>query len=250
MLSAPHLWSARPTLTPQDILGSKLVGFVDAENNSKITAASGACSAYADIISASSFAQGTAAARPAITTNALTGRQVLRFDGTDDFLDFTGIPTGWPTGANAGEIIAIVTQSALPADTSSRVIVQWGGTTSATSRSLRRGVSGGMNCVQSVVGTGAGSPVFNHTPDFSGNHLARLIVDGTSTYVDQDGAVSAATACVPGTGTTRVRIGGTTAGTPIGFLQGDLSALLITNALLTTAEFNALAVWAGPRVWG
>lgn len=244
----------RPTLTPQTILGSKLVGFIDAEDNSKITNVSNAVSAYADIISAASYAQSVAGSRPAITTNAVTGRQIFRFDGVNDCLEFTGIPTGLPTGATAGEIIAVISQEAdASLDSGTRVIVGWGTTAATGIRVLRRTITAApvTNQLQLQVGDGSVAvSVTQRTPVLSGNHLVRGVIDGSVIYADVDGVDGASSACVPNTGTTRIRIGANTAGTASLFHQGDMSALLFTNAVLTAAEFNAIAVWAGPRIWG
>lgn len=248
-MAAPAI--RRPTATPQEILGSKLVGFVDAEDSTKITNNAGAVEAYADIISAASYAQATAGFRPAIATNAITGRQIFRFDGADDRLEYTGIPTGIPTGANPGEIIAIVTQSALAADTSARAVVAWGGNSALTARRIDRAVSVGVNRCQAIVGNGAaGITIVDPSVDFSGNHLARCVIEATTSRLDVDGIAGTATAVVPSTSTSRFRIGASNNGTANQFWHGDMSVLLFTNAILTAEEFNALAVWGGPRIWG
>lgn len=250
--SGGNLYFARPTATPQDILGANLVGFIDAEDNSRITNVSGAVSAYSDLISSSSYAQGTAASRPSITTNAITGRQIFRFDGVDDYLEFTGIPTGYPTGANAGETIFVGAQSLTVATSStSRTIVIWGAAANTTNRQLRRQTTGARNVVVQRAGNGSTDLVSGDSPgDFFGNSFARGIVTATDIQSDLNAAIGATAACVSSTGSTRLRIGTNNSASPGGFFLGDLSALLVTNAVLTEAQLNAIAVWAGPRVWG
>lgn len=162
------------TATPQDILGAKLVAYVDAENNTQITQAGGFASAYADIINAASYAQATGASQPAVTTNAVTGRQVLRFDGTDDYLAIESIPTGVPTGANPCEMIAIVAQNGSAAST----VAAYG--TASNNGARRLGRPGSGNAFNFFVGEGASIVTAAHPGNFVGNHIVRGVASGTA----------------------------------------------------------------------
>ncbi|MCW5737799.1 MAG: hypothetical protein KIS73_27005 [Enhydrobacter sp.] len=246
---APYL--ARPTATPQDILGATLVGLVDFEDNDQITESSGAISAYADPVNGASYAQASGVAQPVLAANAVTGRQVARFAGAQH-LEIGSIPTGIPTAANPGEVIVICTQAAeYPADTTTKTVVAWGGTAATGNRRVLRATNAGGNGLQFGVGNGSSSILDVHPAlDFFGNRLARGVVSGSAIYADLDGAISAGTACVPNTGTTRLRIGANTAASAGSFFVGDISALLFTNAVLSAVEFDALAVWAGSRIFG
>ncbi|MCW5737992.1 MAG: hypothetical protein KIS73_27975 [Enhydrobacter sp.] len=247
----PHLWVPRPTQSFADILGADLKFFVDAEDDSKITAVSGAVSSYAEAISGVSIDQGTAASRPAIVTGP-AGRQVWRFDGVDDCLERGSIPPGVPTGAAPVTAIFIGFQTLSVASSgTNRSIVTWGtsGLTGATS--LRRSTTGGSNVVQASVGNGTTQIVANSAGDFFGGCIARIIVDGANIYGSLNGAVGAASACVPGVGTARFRVGANTAAAPGANAQIDLSALLIVaSAGLSAATMNALYVAAGQRILG
>ncbi|MCW5737022.1 MAG: hypothetical protein KIS73_23050 [Enhydrobacter sp.] len=247
----PHLWVPRPTATFADILGSDLKFFVDAEDDSKTTAVSGAVSSYAEAISGASIGQSTAASRPAIVTGP-AGRQVWRFDGVDDCLEIAGIPSGVPTGANPFTAIFIGFQTlTVDASGTNRSIVTWGTSGLTGAASLRRATSAGQNIVQASVGNGTTQLVANSAGDFLGASFARIFADGTDIYGALNGLAGAATACVPGLGTTRLRVGANNSNTPGSLAQMDLSAILIVAAAgLSAATMNALHVAAGPRIFG
>src|SRR5690606_10199289 len=102
-------------------------------------------------------------------TTTFNGRPGLTFDGADDFLEYAGVGV-FPASSTAGELWALVSQDALPADTTARYAVGYGGSTSPTGRGLRRGVSGGVNQATALWGVSGGSNAIASAPgDYSGN---------------------------------------------------------------------------------
>lgn len=155
----------------------------------------------------------------------------LRFNGTDDLLSVSGVG-GLPTGATPCEMWALTSQSALAADTGSRTLFGYGGT-STTSRRLRRVVITGTNRGDVISGNGSASnQSIDTTVDFSGRHVLRGRITATEGSISVDGgAFSTPIASVPSTGTTRTRIGCDTAGSPGQLWHGDVHSILVTRAL-------------------
>lgn len=155
----------------------------------------------------------------------------LRFDGSTTLLSVSGVG-GLPTGATPCEMWALTAQSALVADTSSRTLFGYGGT-STTSRRLRRAVISAANRVDIIVGDGSlSNQSIEGTVDFSGRHIVRGRVTATECSVSVDGgAFNTPVASVPSTGTTRTRIGCDTAGSPGQFWNGDVHSILVTRPL-------------------
>jgi len=226
----------------------RTVGFYDAEASVSITDASGFCSSWADLKNpANAVTQGTSAARPQIVAaHALTGRPVLQFDGTDDYLRLTGVP--YPTSGNLS-ILVVGVQDALPADTTARYIATTGQSTS-NGLMLRRAVSGGVNRFQTTTGNGAGGS--NNSSLVAVDFSNRFYAIGRWNSTTQTGKLNGVSS-VPNTATmtgdtTRWSIGCTAASTPAGFWKGALSALIYVVGQMSTEDETNFATWATMRL--
>ena len=214
-------------------LGALLVGWLHAED-----LAAGAVSSWSDRKSGAAFVQATGANQPVASLTSFNGRPGVTFDGSNDQLAYTGIPTGWPTGAAEGEVWVLVSQDALAADATARTAVGYGGVTSATWRAIQRTVSGGVNRARI---SGAGSLVADATVDLSGRHnFAGLFPSGTM-GITVDGGAVATTSVTQATGTTTARLGATSGGTL--FWNGVISEVLVIAGNTDAGQRSSLAAY-------
>lgn len=240
-------WSSMGTFaasswTPAD-LGASLLGWWDAEDSSTLTLSGAAVTTWLDKVAGYSATQSTGSAKPTYSATSFNGRPGITFDGADDTLTVT--PSPFPIGANACELWGLWDQQALVADATGRCSISYGGATATTQRRQQRGV-GGTNLANTLVGNGTVAVQANATGDFSGYHVARSIIGGTSSQTSLDGSVSAAAAVTPATTNNRVRLGAssnTAAGT---FWQGQANSILVT-ATLTEPEAAQLLVYLKAR---
>lgn len=209
-------------------LGASLVAGWDAERADLITGSS--VSSFKDIVAGYDAVQAVGGSQPAYSATSFNGRPGLTFNGTSSELTYAAT-TGLPVGATACEMWALVDQTALVADATIRFIVSWGGTASTNSRALRRTVST-LNRGSTSVGNGSTAVLApTVSVDFSGRHLIRGIVTATDTSAVVDNTIGTTAAVVPATGTTRLRIGASTATSASAFWQGVISCVFITTAL-------------------
>lgn len=217
---------------PYVALAAKLVLAVDWRRDDLVSVSSSPAlaSSVLDVIAAHDFAQASGSLQPGYEPPG-----GLTFDGLDDFLNLPSTPM--PTGANPFYFAAIVDQQALAANTTVRTIASWGSTTDSTRALLQRVVSGGVNRAFLRVGTGSGSVTLTFAGvDFSGVHVVEAWGDGTNIYLCVDGGTPVTAACVPGIGTTRTRLGSSTATLGANFWQGEVFLGHWLNALPTTEE--------------
>lgn len=210
-------------------LGASLLGWWDADHTDLITLVSGNVSSWKDRVAAYDLTQGTSGARPAYSATSFNNKPGVTFDGIDDFLTLAGTP--FPTGANACEMWALLSQAALPADTGARSAFSYGGNAAATRRSLNRVVNTGANRATATAGSGGVSQTAENSADFSSRHVLRAPIGATGFTISVDGVASAETVSVPATGTTVTRIGANTANTAANFHSGVIAAILVTGAL-------------------
>ena len=84
--------------------------------------------------------------------------------------------------------------------------------------------------------------------DFSGRHFARGVFGATASTIQVDGnATITSTSVVPVTGSTRVRIGASSANTAANFWSGSVRDIVVTNPL-SVAQAALMAVWAEQQV--
>ncbi|MCC2649871.1 MAG: hypothetical protein K0R61_56 [Microvirga sp.] len=213
-------------------LGSQLVGFFDFSRY-------GEASTVSDLVSGQAF---TAAGSVALGTG-LNGRRAAILDGTDDCFECVGIPTAWPTGANPATIFAVVNQTALVADTGTRIIAGWGTGAAATTTFLTRVVVSGQNRIRMQTGDNAVGKSSTLTADFSGRKLVIGTSSGTEVAASMDSLTSTPTAVVPAVGTTRTRLfAGSGAGAAT-FFQGDCSYLGVVAGSLSAGNLALLRAW-------
>lgn len=221
--------------TPLD-LGASLLGWWAAEDLSATPVSS-----WVDRIGAYDC---TAAAgeRPAWSATGWNSvAPGVTFDGTANFLTLASQP--FPSGSATASIWGVVDQTALVADTTTRMIASYGGDTAGTQRRLSRRVVTGANVLTSQAAT----TTADATGDFSGRHLARGLYTPTGIYAGLDGNMSVVAAIVPATGTTRFRIGATSAAVAANLFQGAIRHLLVTAAL-TSGQVTQLNAWGASQL--
>ena len=233
-------------------LGALRLAEWDADRAEQLSLESGAVASWAETVAGLAPAQATAANRPLYDSDGWSdGSAVINFDGVSDELAIESQP--FPDGAEPVEIWGIVRQDRVNNGVSA--ITRWfgyGGTTNNTSRQGRLSASTTVDNAQGSAGTGAADvvatgPSVNDAGGFFGEHLVRIIVDGTSLRVDRNGLIGAPSACIPGTGSTRVKIGA--AMTSAGFWRGGLKYIMVSGLLTGDDEVAmwryALKRWAG-----
>lgn len=233
--------------TPLD-LGASLIAWWDAQRSDLITHVAGAVSSWKDIVGAYDAVQATAGSKPVYSASSFNGAWGgVTFDGTDDRLAVAGtLNVAIPTGAAASELWALTSQDALVADTTSRTVFSYGGS-SISLRRLERIVTTGVNRARLGVGTGAAGQVATHaTADLSGRHVMRGIVGATISELDIDSVAGTPASIVPGTTTIGLSIG-SSSNSASAFWTGIVSAALITLPL-TTAQADQLYAYLNRRL--
>lgn len=229
---------------PQDLSASVLKGWwcADDHGTTKMTDdGSGLISAWVDRISGIS-ATGTTTARPTWASNSFnTSFAGLTFDGTANCLVNTAF-TALPTGAVAGEIWAVGSQTALTGDATQRYIIQVGGG-GATSRTLIRAVGGGpANRFRVSDQTTA---LTDTVADLSTNFIGGGAWAGTTESGRINGAdmsPSSTTIATIATATSRLRIGASANASATLFWQGIVRHVIVTMTL-TAARRLQLEGW-------
>lgn len=228
--------------TPASISSATPRGFIDFEDNSKITTATGV-SQITDTISGSNFVQATAAAQPLLITSATTGRQVASFDGTDDNLAIASIPTNWPTGSTAGGFAVVAN---CPSSASTLTLFAYGGASASSHRGLQRLADLGF---RALVGDGGSKTADNSSVlPSSGRHIVTVPISATQFSCDVDGSVGALTASVPATGTSRARIGCGASTSAASFFAGEISAVVVWSGTLDATDLQNLYLWGSSRL--
>lgn len=228
-------------------LGSSLLAWWDAERTGLITQTAGAVSSWRDIVGGYNCVQATGAAQPIWSATGFNSRPVVTFDGTDDELTLTTVPAGIPTAAAPSELWGVFDQTALVADTTVRHAFNIGSGAASTARALSRSVVTATNRANVIAGNGTNITVPNTSAAFSGRHVVRGIVDGTTAYCELDGNLSSGTASVPTTATNRLRIGATSSTSATLFWQGGINTVLVTS-LLTTTQADLLRAYLNRRL--
>lgn len=251
LYSDPSLYNPEPSWTPANFASVTLVGYYDAEDNTKITNVAGKCSAWVDSANAvNSVTQATGASQPSIVaTHALTGRQVLQFDGTDDQMTSPGVCPYAVTGELS--IFVVGVQDALVADTTTRYMVATGVSTT-NGLMLKRVVASSTNRFQTTTGNGAGGS--NNSGALTtamNNRFFSVGVWATTTQTARLNGIAglAGTAAMFGD-TTRFRIGASAAATPAGFWHGAISAVLYVTGTIGAQDLNNFAIWSARRLGG
>lgn len=235
--------TGRKGFTPAS-LGSSLLGWWDSSYGLSLSTAN--VTAWADRVAGYSAAQAVSGAQPLYSATSYNGYPGLTFDGTADELTLASMP--FPSGASASEVWVVAAQSALAADTTTRHVFGYGGTANATRRALVRRVATGVNRYGADTGDNASATATNDAAvDFSGRHFMRAAFGATSTSVAINGGSLTTVSVVPVTGTTRARIGASTANTATNFWNGVVRHVIITGALTSEQAANMTAWCAAQR---
>jgi len=221
----------KATWTPTQ-LGASLLAWWSADRVDLMTLSGSQVTTWRDIVAGYAPTQSVAGSKPLYSATSFNGSPGVTFDGIDDYLELASQP--FPSGAVPSELWALIDQTALPADTGSRNIIAYGGTGNATTRMLYRFVNAGANQVAALTGDGVSFITTTLAGNnFSGRHVARSVISATATTVSLDGTAMAPAAVVPGTGTTRVRLGASVNASPSLFLQGVMRDAMVMGALST-----------------
>lgn len=228
-----RLGVARQQWSPASILGGPYAAFDPYQANS-LQLSGGAVATWSSLVNGLAPAQALGASRPVFGFSPFNSQQIVTPDGVDDQLTHTGIPAGFPTGATPFEIWVIWNQTKLVADTGDRCAIAWGGGGNNFHCGVYRGVVSGVNRARLFVGTGTATALAHNTVvDFSGRHVVRAVVDGTSIRVDVDGVAGTPVAAVPNIGNTLLRLFCHSINT-VSFGAGDFSGIWVTP--LTSAR--------------
>lgn len=224
-------------------LGSGLYAAWDPEERASLTLSGGAASTWADYVNGVAPTQALGSSRPAYGSSGFNGRPIVTPDGIDDQLAATGVPASIPTGATPFEAWVIWNQTKLVADAVIRIALGWGGGIGATAANfgIQRNVVSGVNRAQAFVGNGNSTiAVTNANVDFSGRHVLRAVVTGTSARIDVDDIAGAPAGVVPSIGSAIVRLfcSPVSAGA---FAAGDFSGLFVTRPLSAGEVVNMYA---------
>jgi hypothetical protein len=209
-------------------LGASLKAYWDAYRYDLMTDdGGGLISSWRDIVGAYD-ATASGSARPTYSATGFNGSPVVNGDGAANVMTLAPVPVGIPTGATACEEWFLIDQKSLVGDTTTRVYGEIGTGTGATSRRTRRTVAAGVNRTSVV---DAGTTISNATVDFSGRHVVRVVVTGTTVDIEVDGVSGGGGASVSATGTSRLRFFANAAGTAANFALVGIAARAITLPL-------------------
>lgn len=217
-------------------LGAALYDQWDAEETAKLTLASAAVSAWASSKNSYPASQAASNAKPTYGATSFNGRPGVTFDGVDDVLVYAGVGS-FPINAVGSELWVLADQIALVSDTSDRAPFNYGASSAATTRTIRRRVLSGVNRAAATI---SASPASNDTVDFSGRHVLRMIINPDSVRMDVDGVAGTQLTFTPTTGAVRTVIGSGQAGSVL-FFQGVVAYAAVTDPLNTTQAAQMLA---------
>lgn len=232
------------------MLGTSLIAWWTADRADLISLSGSAVTSWRDVKAGYDAVQAVGASRPVYSATSFNGAPSLTFDGTDDELTCTDVAllAALPDGAEEGNLFSVFQQDALAANTTTRILVSYGGNTFDLQRRLNRTSGGAANRAQSQVGNGAGGSeqATDGTVLLDTRHVARSRTTATLTGIAVDSGAETTGAVVPGTGAVRLRIGASASTSAGNFHQGKTRDVLVTGPL--TSEQAALVnAWALPR---
>ncbi|MBL9191582.1 MAG: fibronectin type III domain-containing protein [Opitutaceae bacterium] len=169
--------------------------------------------------------QGSGTSQPLSVSNVLNGKPVIRFDGTDDFYPLPNLLSG----ANAGEILAVVKKQSVPANTLNTL---WHFGTNAYGTAYYN-----SNKIESF-GT---SDSDMHAASVAANdfHILGVSIGGGTTTERHNGVV------------TWSRTGVTTAFSPtpqLGWIfKGDIAEVMVFNRVLSASERESIGNYLASR---
>lgn len=196
----------------------------------------GAVETYRNVIGSALLIQTTGSRRPVWNGDAFgSGRPGLVFDGMDDRLERPAVPP-FASGADPGEIWAVVRQDALVADTGTRIAVS-AGSSASNQRAAARIVASGANRAQAIGRDGTSQQFAQDTTvAFGARHVLRCVFDTTSVSLEIDGVVTTTVTSALGTGTGRSALGCNAGTTPANFWNGAIGDVVPVNGRLPPDE--------------
>jgi hypothetical protein len=221
----------------------------DASRGDTITVLTGAVASWKDIVAGYDAAQNTTSLKPIYSATSFNGSPGITFDGVDDYLTCTDATflAALPSGASPYEIWALVSQDALPADTTERFAVAVGGSSLLTGRAISRIVNTGVNHARGRTGNGSSSVNAEDTAtDLSGIHVFRYAIGATASPLSIDGGSSYTGSVVPATTNSRLRIGASHSSAAVNFWQGQVAVVVITPPL-SVDQASGLQQYLGSR---
>jgi len=177
----------------------------------------------------SNAVQATAGFRPLLRTNLLNGRPVLRFDGLDDYLR----TAAWAAALVQPYTVVLVARDAVPATSSA-----FWATENAAIGTTYRAVGGFYRLF-------AGSNLISTTGVDAVTHVQTQVVT-TSSTLWLDGVSIAAGAAGANT-LSGLTLAGSSAATPVTYLSGDITEVLVYNRALLTGERVDLEHYLGSK---
>ena len=216
----------------------------DAENLPSFTFNGSAVSAWKGRAVGVVASQAVAGSQPGYSATAFNGKRPgVTFDGVADELTAASVLSG----ATAGELWALVDQTAAAADTTTRVAFSTG-SSAASKRELARVVASGTNRARAATFDGSTTPTAQDTTvDFSGVHLIRAIFAPLLLTLEIDGVVTSTVITGNSTGSGRTRIGANPVSTAGNFFQGVGNSFLAFNGLLSLNEANQMSAYFNAR---
>lgn len=238
--------------TPLQIFGSALKGwyaawdpttlFTDTARTTPVSADGNAVAGWADKSgNGNHLQQATAGSRPLYKTAVKNGRSVLRFDGTDDFIN--GVSNFAYTQANQLTLGALAVANAYSAGTQTACGQRANGTPASTTGALQRTASGTFSYT-TYDGTSANVSDSQAGTDTAWNSLiGSTLAGGFSliSYVDATGT-STVTNSAPATGAQPFVIG-SRATSAADVWSGDIMEVICVNTSITAAQLGALYAW-------
>lgn len=244
MPMSPRLLRPRASgFDPRSI--ATLAYWLDASDSTTVTTVSGAVSSWASKVGTGTATQGAAANRPAYTTAGRNGRNVLTFDGSNDFLTTSTLSVTQPftifwAGRSNGSAPGGSSVGPYVCDGSTsltRVAVIWNGDGVSASNG-RLGSFAGTAVIQASSGTQA----------YNAWSIVAATFDGASSVLRADGAQVATgnpgtnniTALILGDRFTSLPLSGTP-------FSGPWGEFLIYTGSLTTAQIQRVERYLGSK---
>ena len=233
MAMSPRLLRPRATgFDPRSI--ATLSYWLDASDSASVTTVSGAVSSWASKVGAGTATQGAANNRPAYTTAGRNGRNVITFDGSNDFLTTSTLSLNQPftifwagrsngTG-NVGPYVCDGSTS------TTRVAVLWNGDGTAGTAGRLGSFAG-----TAVIQAGSGTQAYNAWA------VVAATFSGASSVLRADGA-QIATGNVGANNITALSLGDRFSSLPLSGtpFNGPWGEFLIYTGSITTAQIQRI----------
>jgi hypothetical protein len=234
ILNQQHGFNVRPRWSPLD-LGDDLCEWWNADDTNRLSISGGAVATWTSVKGLALTGAGAGRAWSATSFNGAPG---ITFNGTDDVFSATAAQGRIPN-TSGFYMFGVVQQDALPADATTRIILNTG-TSNGARKYLSRFVVSAVNRVRGGVDTSTTST--GATGDFSGRHMvaARFEAATLSTYFD--GAADGSVAAAPVTNSARARIGANQAGTG-NFWSGKMRDVMVVRDTISATQLANLSAF-------